>query len=53
MDQSAVLLARDHAIPIHVFDFDAPGQMRRLCEGEDCGTLITFGADVLDEKQEK
>jgi uridylate kinase len=47
MDQSAVLLARDHALPIHVFDFDAPGQMRRLCEGEDSGTLITFGADAL------
>jgi uridylate kinase len=47
LDQSAVLLARDHALPIHLFDFDTPGQLRRLCEGEDCGTLICFGADAL------
>ncbi len=40
MDQSAVLLARDHHIPIHVFDFDAPGVMLQICRGEDIGTRI-------------
>lgn len=40
LDQSAVLLARDHHIPIHVFDFDAPGVMSRICNGEDVGTRI-------------
>jgi uridylate kinase len=51
MDQSAVLLARDHALPLHVFDFDTPGEMRRLCEGTDCGTLIAFGTDVLETQE--
>jgi uridylate kinase len=40
LDQTAVLLARDHGLPIHVFDFDAPGIMFRLCNGEDIGTHI-------------
>ena len=47
LDQSAVLLARDHSLPIHVFDFDTPGAMRRIIEGEDMGTLITRGSDEL------
>ena len=47
MDQSAVLLARDHNLPVHVFDFDAPGAMQRICNGEDIGTLITHGEDIL------
>jgi uridylate kinase len=41
------LLARDHNLPIHVFDFNAPGAMRRIVEGEDVGTLITRGSDEL------
>ena len=40
LDQSAVLLARDHDLPIHVFDFDAPGMMFRICSGDDVGTRI-------------
>jgi uridylate kinase len=40
LDQSAILLARDHQLPIHVFDFDAPGMMYRICSGEDVGTRI-------------
>jgi len=47
LDQSAVLLARDHNLPIHVFDFDTPGIMRRILEGEDVGTLITKDSDEL------
>ena len=34
MDQSAVLLARDHNLPIHVFDFFAPGALLKLCQGK-------------------
>ena len=52
LDQSAVLLARDHLLPIHVFDFDTPGVMCQICSGEDVGTLITHGADILAELQE-
>jgi uridylate kinase len=49
LDQSAVLLARDHQLPIHIFDFDAPDVMRRICQGEDVGTLISKGEDALAE----
>lgn len=48
LDQSAVLLARDHRLPLHVFSFDHPGAMLRLCQGEDVGTLIgDFAQDTL------
>ena len=40
LDQSAVLLARDHHLPIFVFDFDAPGVMQKICAGEEIGTRI-------------
>lgn len=40
MDQSAMLLARDHDLPIHLFNFDKPGCIRRICLGEDVGTYI-------------
>lgn len=46
LDQAAVLLARDHDLPIHVFDFNKVGAMKRLCEGQDVGTLISDGEDV-------
>jgi uridylate kinase len=40
LDQAAVLLARDYNLPIHVFDFDAPDAMLRICHGEHIGTYI-------------
>lgn len=40
VDQSSVLLARDHGLPIHVFDFRERGTMERICRGENLGTLI-------------
>ncbi len=43
LDQSAVLLARDYHLPIHVFDFDAAGSMLRICQGEEVGTRIGRG----------
>jgi len=49
LDQSAVLLARDHSLPIHVFNFDAPGTMCQICKGEDVGTLINHTEDILAE----
>ena len=47
LDQSAVLLARDHHLPIHVFDYDAPDTMGRICQGEEVGTLISDQGDTL------
>lgn len=39
-NQAAVLLARDNRLRLHVFSFDHPDAMYRLCQGEDVGTLI-------------
>jgi len=47
LDQSAVLLARDHGLPVHVFNFDTPGTMCQICTGEDIGTLICNDQDIL------
>ena len=49
LDQSAVLLARDHDLPVHVFNFDTPGIMCQICKGENVGTLISRGEDMFVE----
>ncbi|WNQ11451.1 UMP kinase [Paenibacillus aurantius] len=41
MDQSAFILARDHNLPLHVFNFDKPGSMKEICEGNHHGTTIS------------
>jgi uridylate kinase len=46
MDQSAFILARDYALPIHVFNFDQAGSMKALCDGEHVGTSIYHGAAI-------
>ncbi len=52
MDQSAVILARDHDLRLHVFNFDQPNAMMRACQGEDVGTLITdCEHDILQPSQ--
>ncbi|MBR3062946.1 MAG: UMP kinase [Exiguobacterium sp.] len=40
MDQSALLLARDHGLPIHLFDFKERNAIHRILEGESIGTMI-------------
>lgn len=50
LDQSAVLLARDHDLPIYVFNFDTPNSMCQICKGENVGTLIDHGEDILTNK---
>jgi uridylate kinase len=41
MDHSALLLARDYGMPVHIFNFDAPGAMKAICSGdENVGTHI-------------
>lgn len=47
LDQSAVLLARDYNLPVHLFNFDSPGVMGRICLGEDVGTVIGKHGDEL------
>jgi len=41
MDLAAFTLARDHNIPIRVFNMNKPGALRRVVMGEKEGTLIT------------
>ncbi|WP_395479628.1 UMP kinase [Candidatus Curculioniphilus buchneri] len=41
MDLAAFALARDHNLPIHVFNINKPGALLRLVMGAQEGTLIT------------
>jgi len=47
MDQSAFILAREYRMPIHVFNFDRPGSMRDILEGQDIGTTISDKSILL------
>ncbi|MFI8574490.1 UMP kinase [Rossellomorea aquimaris] len=40
MDQSALLLARDYKLPVHIFNFHQAGIMEKICSGQKQGTLI-------------
>lgn len=40
MDASAVAMARDNGLPVLVFNMHVPGNIRRMAEGEDVGTMI-------------
>ena len=40
MDTSALVLASERKLTMHVFDVAATGVMRRICQGEDLGTRI-------------
>lgn len=41
MDTSAFVLADEQGLTMHVFDVAAKGPMRRICLGEDVGTVVT------------
>ncbi|MCW8331335.1 UMP kinase [Photobacterium sp. SDRW27] len=41
MDLAAFTLARDHSMPIRVFNMNKPGSLRRVVMGEQEGTLIS------------
>ncbi|MGF1715675.1 UMP kinase [Photobacterium chitinilyticum] len=43
MDLAAFTLARDHGMPIRVFNMNKPGSLRRVVMGEQEGTLISNG----------
>ncbi|MGP4061892.1 UMP kinase [Halobacillus litoralis] len=50
MDQSALLLARDHQLPVHIFNFDQAGIMKNVCQGMDAGTLISHRPSKFQEE---
>ncbi|MFD1017684.1 UMP kinase [Thalassobacillus hwangdonensis] len=52
MDQSALLLARDHGLPVHIFNFDKPNIMQELCSGKDFGTLVSHTPSSFIELSE-
>ncbi|WP_405058775.1 UMP kinase [Kribbella sp. NBC_01505] len=41
MDQAAFILARDHRLPLHVFDIDRPAAAASISSGKHIGTLIS------------
>lgn len=40
MDQTAFAMCKENRIPIVVFDINTPGNLSRLLEGEDIGTVV-------------
>jgi uridylate kinase len=41
MDATAIVLCRDHRLPLRVFNLNDPGALVRVSRGEDLGTLVT------------
>ena len=41
MDQTAIVLCRDHRLPLRVMNLGEPGALVRIARGEDVGTLVT------------
>ena len=42
MDLTAFTLCNENKLPIVVFDMNAPGNLKRVVEGENVGTLVNF-----------
>ncbi len=40
MDMTAITMCREQDIPVLVFEFKTPGNIRRVIDGEDIGTLV-------------
>jgi uridylate kinase len=43
MDLNAILLCREHALPLRVFNMNKQGALQRIVSGESVGTLIQSG----------
>ncbi|MHC5023438.1 MAG: UMP kinase [Planctomycetota bacterium] len=41
MDLTALTMCMEHGLPVTVFDFKTPGNIRRVVEGEDLGTTVS------------
>ncbi|MEO5702815.1 MAG: UMP kinase [Gammaproteobacteria bacterium] len=41
MDTAAIVLCRDHNMPLRIFNMNKPGALMRIVLGEDEGTLVT------------
>ena len=40
MDSTAVALCRDNKMPIRVFKLTTRGNIKRVCRGEEIGTIV-------------
>ena len=47
MDLAAFTLARDHSLPIRVFNMNKPGALSRVVLGGDEGTTITHAEENI------
>ncbi|NCA69519.1 MAG: UMP kinase [Sphingobacteriia bacterium] len=43
MDTTAIVLCRDHGMPLRVININQPGSLLRLARGEEVGSLVTSG----------
>lgn len=41
MDLTAITMCRENELPIYVFDMDTPGNLMKVLQGENIGTLVT------------
>ena len=41
MDATAIVMCRDHSLPLRVFNLHGDGDLLRIARGEDVGTLVT------------
>ena len=42
MDMTATVMARDNNLPIHVFNMDVVGNLKKVMSGESIGTVVTL-----------
>ena len=41
MDTAAIALCRDHGMPLRIYDMTVPGNLMRIMQGGQVGTLVT------------
>jgi uridylate kinase len=42
MDATAIVMCRDHKLPLRVFDLNRDGELVRIMQGVEAGTLVTY-----------
>jgi uridylate kinase len=45
MDATAVVLCKEHGMPLRVMNLNVEGALQRVVQGEDVGTLVTSGEE--------
>ena len=46
MDGASIALCRDQNLPVRVFSIHKPGNLMRICLGENVGTLVSSAAET-------